>query len=191
MKNILAKILLLILFTASITAQAKTTEPVVQTNTARIERTTEVGISLIKYFEGLRLKTYRCSAGVLTIGIGHTGSDVFANQLITKVEAVLLLKKDLRRFENYVDKVAVRNIKWHEFDALVCFSFNLGYRIDAVMKEAINRSNTKLVLVKILRYNKAKVNGSYIVLNGLMKRRQAEAALYQNKLSNSMKLAII
>ena len=166
MKNILTKILLLILFTASITAQAETTE---------------VGVSLIKYFEGLRTKTYRCSAG----------SDVFVNQIITKAEAVLLLKNDLRRFENYVDKVAVRNIKWHEFDALVCFSFNLGYRIDAVMKEAINRSNTKLVLVKMLRYNKAKVNGSYIVLNGLMKRRKAEAALYQNKLSSSLKLAMM
>ena len=31
------------------------------------------GLSLIKKFEGLRLKAYKCSANVLTIGYGHTG----------------------------------------------------------------------------------------------------------------------
>lgn len=166
MKNVLLKISLIIFLCSGIAAQNKTTE---------------VGVSLIKYFEGLRTQSYRCSANVLTIGVGHTGSDVFENQVITKAEAIRLLKNDLRRFEFYVDKLSNRSITWHEFDALVSFSFNVGYRIDNVMKEAINRGATKLVVTKIMLYNKAKINGSLVILPGLMKRRKAETALYADK----------
>ena len=33
-------------------------------------------LDLIKHFEGLNLKAYKCPAGKLTIGYGHTGKDV-------------------------------------------------------------------------------------------------------------------
>ena len=36
----------------------------------------EALLALIRKFEGLRLKPYRCPAGVPTIGYGHTGPDV-------------------------------------------------------------------------------------------------------------------
>ena len=60
-----------------------------------------------------------------TIGYGHYGSDVKANQVITEKQAENLLKKDLEKFEAYVNKLDVCK-KQCCFDSLVDFSFNLG-----------------------------------------------------------------
>jgi lysozyme len=144
------------------------------------QKTTAVGVGLIKYYEGLRTKSYLCSAGVLTIGFGHTGSDVFAGQIITELQAEQLLIRDLGRFERYVDKTILRVMKWHEFDALISFTFNVGYRIKDELRFAINTGNTAVVVSKLRLYNKAKVNGVYIVLPGLARRRNSEAYLYEN-----------
>lgn len=144
------------------------------------QKTTAVGVGLIKYYEGLRTKSYLCSARKLTIGFGHTGSDVFAGQIITELQAEQLLIKDLGRFERYVDKTILRAMKWHEFDALVSFTFNVGYRIKDELRFAINTGNTSVVASKLKLYSKAKVNGIYIVLPGLARRRNSEAHLYMN-----------
>lgn len=185
MKSIFIKILLLLLISATCVAQSKTNSP------GKVQlKTTSVGVALIKHFEVFKARAYKCPANVWTVGYGSTQS-VVPGMVLTKLEAEILLKKDLVRFELYVNKTAERLLKWHEFDALVSFTFNLGYRIDEVMKEAIDRGNTKLVVIKILRYNKARVNGSLVVLQGLLKRRKAEAALYQDKVSRSLALAIM
>jgi lysozyme len=60
------------------------------------------GLSLIKKFEGCRLKAYYCSGGVLTIGYGHTGG-VKETDTITQEEADELLEKDVLKFEEYVE----------------------------------------------------------------------------------------
>lgn len=144
------------------------------------QRTTKVGVDLIKYFEGFRGTAYLCPANVLTIGYGSTGSHVSHGMVITKYEAERLLIQDLKRFESYVEKVAERKLKWHEFDALVSFTFNVGYRIQNEIRSAVNTGNTKLVVMKLRQYNKARVNGTYLVLSGLVKRREAEVFVYSN-----------
>ena len=50
----------------------------------------EKGLSLVRQFEGLRTTAYKCSAGVWTIGYGHT-QQVKAGQVITKPQADALL----------------------------------------------------------------------------------------------------
>jgi lysozyme len=184
MRSLIIKILLLLLISATCAAQIKTSSTSVQL------KTTSTGIALIKHFEGFKARSYKCPANVWTVGYGTT-QNVTPGMVLTRSEAEVLLKRDLVRFEAYVNKVAERLIKWHEFDALVSFTYNLGYRIDDVMKEAIDRGNTRLVVIKILRYNKARVNGNLIVLQGLLKRRKAEAALYQNKVSSSLAKAFM
>ena len=52
------------------------------------------GLALIKKFEGLELEAYRCAAGVLTMGYGHT-KGVTEGQKITKAEADELLVHEL------------------------------------------------------------------------------------------------
>jgi lysozyme len=62
------------------------------------------GIRLIQEFEGLRLTSYLCAAGVPTIGYGatyyHDGSKVKLGQTITREQANQMLSRQQRtRFE--------------------------------------------------------------------------------------------
>ena len=57
-------------------------------------RTSSKGVSLIKSFEGCRLKAYKCPAGVWTIGYGHTAG-VKEGDTITQEQADEYLRNDL------------------------------------------------------------------------------------------------
>lgn len=65
-------------------------------------RTTKAGVAHIKRFEGLRTMAYRDSAGVWTIGYGHTAAaghpPVHAGMTITVQEADMILSRDLAKF---------------------------------------------------------------------------------------------
>lgn len=140
-------------------------------------KTSNVGLALIKKYEGCRLTAYRCPAGVLTIGYGHTGADVKTGMAITKEKAEELLKKDLSRFEKNVVKYNDK-YKWNQnqFDALVSFAFNIG-SIDQLTAKG-TRSIAQIAAA-IPLYNKA--GGR--VLEGLTKRRKEEQTLF-NKAVN-------
>ena len=131
------------------------------------------GLNLIKNFEGLCLKAYKCPAGVLTIGYGHT-KNVNINDVITLEQANLYLLQDLKGTifcVNEYDKIY--NFTQNEFDALCSFTFNCG-------KGNLNKLTNKgkrtkqEISEKILLYNKANDK----TLNGLVKRRKAEHDLF-------------
>ena len=131
------------------------------------------GLVLIKNFEGLRLKAYKCPAGVPTIGYGHT-KNVKMGDVITLEQANLYLLQDLKGSifcVNEYDKIY--NFTQNEFDALVSFTFNCGKGNLTKLTGKGTRSKA-LIGQKILAYNKA--GGR--VLNGLVRRRQAEHDLY-------------
>ena len=130
------------------------------------------GLNLIKKYEGCRLTSYICPAGVLTIGYGHTGKDVKPNQTITKKKAISLLKKDLARFERHVQSYNYI-YEWtdNEFSALVSFAFNIG-NIDQLT--AYGTRSRSQIRTAMLKYVKA--NGK--TLAGLVKRRKAELKLF-------------
>jgi lysozyme len=58
-------------------------------------RTSEIGLKLIRDFEGLRLQAYHDLGGVLTIGYGHTGPDVHEGLKIDVFQAAILLRSDV------------------------------------------------------------------------------------------------
>ena len=87
----------------------------------------ENGIKFIKEKEGCRLKAYRCSSNVLTIGYGHTGSDVHSGMLITQDEANRLFEADKTIHENNVNKLVKVPLSQGQFDALVSLEYNIGY----------------------------------------------------------------
>ena len=130
------------------------------------------GLNLIKKYEGCRLTSYICPAGVLTIGYGHTGKDVKPNQTITKKKAISLLKKDLSMFEGHVQSYNYI-YEWtdNEFSALVSFAFNIG-NIDQLT--AYGKRTRSQIRTAMLKYVKA--NGK--TLQGLVKRRKAELKLF-------------
>ena len=130
------------------------------------------GLNLIKKYEGCKLTSYICPAGVLTIGYGHTGKDVKPNQTITKRKAISLLKKDLKRFERHVQSYNyIYELTDNEFSALVSFAFNIG-NIDQLT--AYGKRTRSQIRSAMLKYVKA--NGK--TLPGLVKRRKAELKLF-------------
>lgn len=82
------------------------------------------GLTLVKRWEGCRLTAYRCPAGVLTIGYGHT-RDVHEGQTITQHQADVILESDLEIYESTVRRLAP-NATENQTAALTSFAYNLG-----------------------------------------------------------------
>ena len=134
------------------------------------------GINLIKKFEGLRLEAYLCPAGVWTIGYGHT-KGVEKGQVITQLEADNLLKEDLSSFEKGVTSLIKSNINQNQFDSLVSFAFNLGLanlKSSTLLKKVNSNSNDRTIVDEFIKW----IYAGGKPLEGLKRRRQAEAYLY-------------
>ncbi len=137
------------------------------------------GLALIKKFEGCRLKAYRCSANVLTIGYGHTGG-VKEDDTISQPEADELLENDIAKFEEYVSDNVIVELKQYQFDALVAWTFNLGVgnlRSSTMLKKLNEDGDYDSVPFEMRRWNKAAGK----TLDGLIRRRKAEGLLFENK----------
>ena len=134
------------------------------------------GIDLIKNFEGCRLTAYRCPANILTIGYGHTGSDVVTGQKITQEQAEKLLKTDLLVHCNNVSRMVKVPLTQNQFDALVSFEFNVGYGnfASSTMLKLLNQKKYREAAAQFDRW----VYANRKVLAGLVKRRAAEKALF-------------
>lgn len=135
---------------------------------------------LIARFEGLRLKAYKCPAGVWTIAFGATtfnGKRITEGLVITKEQAYEQLERDLAVFENGVGRLVSKPINQDQFDALVSFSFNLGLGNlvrSSVLKKVNADPSDPTIRDSFAMWNKA--GGK--VLAGLVKRRKAEADWY-------------
>lgn len=136
----------------------------------------ENGLKLIIDFEGFCPKATKAvkTEKYYTIGYGHYGKDVDEKQTITKEEALLLLKKDMKRFEAKVMKYNnCYNFTQNEFDALVSFAYNVG-NIDQLTAKGTRTK--KEIADAMLLYIKSGGN----VLDGLRKRRIKERELFLN-----------
>lgn len=127
------------------------------------------GIELIKQFEGCSLKAYKCPAGIWTIGYGHT-IGVKEGQKITQIQADIYLTEDLKRYEIYVNNLQLP-LNQNQFDALVSFCYNCGPRN---LRTLVKNRTIPQIANALLLYNK----GGGVVLNGLIKRRNAERELF-------------
>lgn len=134
------------------------------------------GLNLIKEFEGLELKAYKDSVGVVTIGYGSTGPHVSMGMTITEAQAEALLKSDVARFEQGVHDLIKVPLTQSQFDALVSFSFNLGLGNlkSSTLLRKLNSLDYSGAANEFTRWNKA--GGA--VLKGLTRRREAEKALF-------------
>ncbi len=84
------------------------------------------GLALTRSFEGLRLEAYQDSAGIWTIGYGHTGPEVRAGLRISESQAEALLRADLASAVRCVRGAVRVSVTQYQFDALVDFCFNAG-----------------------------------------------------------------
>ena len=142
-------------------------------------KTSSKGVSLIKSFEGCRLKAYKCPAGVWSIGYGHTAG-VKEGDIITQKQADEYLRNDLEKYEKAVlNYDGIYHFNQNQFDALVSFTYNCGVgnlkNLTQSGKRTLAQISTKLPL-----YNKA----GGVVLYGLQRRRAAERELFDTQIKS-------
>lgn len=140
-------------------------------------KASETIIKRIKEFEGFSAKPYRDSAGVLTIGYGTT-KDADKYSSISKIQADLLLRRDLAQFEATLNNyIAARGyeLTQNQFDALVSFLYNVGsIKSGSNLDAAIRQGKPKVVAANLEKY----VYAGGQKLGGLVKRRKYEAYLF-------------
>ncbi|MDN5681338.1 MAG: lysozyme [Ewingella sp.] len=135
----------------------------------------ENGLDLIKRFEGYRLSAYQDSVGVWTIGYGHTRG-VKRGDKITRAQADEFLAQDAADAASDVERRVKVPLNQNQFDALVSFTFNLG---DGNLKSStllrrLNEGNYRAAADQFGRW----VFAGGVLLDGLVKRREAERQLF-------------
>lgn len=143
-------------------------------------QTNAEGLSLIKLYEGLRLKAYKDPVGILTIGYGHTSAagtpEVKLGMVITREEAEAMLRRDLVTYEKAVADAVKVDLTSNQNSACVSLCYNIGpgnFKKSSVLR-FINQGRFDDAADAFLLWNRA--GGK--ILSGLVKRRAAEAALF-------------
>lgn len=165
-----------------------------QGNIVTTQTLSDIGLQLIQGFEGFhraldggeRAQAYRDAVGVLTIGWGHTRTVKSDDMTITRAQAEDLLRSDVSSAEAAVNKAVKVSLNQNQFDALVSFVFNLGegnFRKSTLLKK-LNNGNYAEVPSELLRW----VNAGGKPLPGLVRRRKAEATLFEAAPSDAVEV---
>tara|TARA_R100001443_G_C3310641_1_gene167653 strand:- start:363 stop:806 length:444 start_codon:yes stop_codon:yes gene_type:complete len=137
----------------------------------------ENGLELIKKFEGCETTAYQDSVGVWTIGFGHT-KGVEEGQTCSIEDAESMLADEMDEYEGYINNMVKVDLQQHEFDALVAWVYNLGPTNlgESTMLKVLNGGQFDRVPDEMNRWTRA--GGE--ILEGLVRRRQAESLMFQN-----------
>lgn len=134
----------------------------------------------IEDFEGRRLVAYRCSAGVWTIGVGHT-EGVHEGMTCTDERADAWLKEDIRSTQLRLAEFVKVPVTQGQFIALVSLAFNVGVSYVANccprLMCALNNGRIDEAADEFLDIDKA----GGCVLPGLSRRRRAESDLFRSQ----------
>lgn len=139
------------------------------------------GLTLIKSFEGFRADAYLDPVGVPTIGYGTTsaagvGITVKLGMRITEAQAQAYLAAALDKFAAHIRPLIKVPINENEWAAFLSLAYNIGpgaFGKSSALRK-FNQLDRAGAADAILLWNKA--GGR--VLKGLMRRREAERALF-------------
>jgi lysozyme len=140
-------------------------------------RLSQLGIDMLKRFEGLNLQSYLCPGNVWSIGWGATqinGKKVKEGDVISIECAEELLIHDIQKFENLVNEKINVDLSQNQFDSLVLHSFNTGG--SDTLFDLINKEVSLGEIREWIENTYITANGK--ILNGLIVRRKNEANLY-------------
>jgi lysozyme len=142
----------------------------------------KAGRGLIKQFEGCKLKAYQCSAGHWTIGFGNTfyedGTKVKQGDVITQQRADELFDYILEDFINQIKPLIKSLLSDNNFSAIVSFAYNVGVnnlRRSTLLKKVNANPKDPSIRAEFMKW----VRANNVVLKGLVRRREAEAKLYE------------
>lgn len=135
-----------------------------------------LAVDFIRGWEGERLKAYQCSAGVWTIGVGHT-KGVKEGDVITQEESERIFLEDLESFKKEMAPLIKVDVTEGQFIALMSFVFNLGLT-NFMTSTLLKRLNVGDFPGAAYEFPKWKYAGGEEV-RGLLLRRKAERELFE------------
>ena len=160
-------------------------------------QTSPAGRGAIARREGTVLTAYQDSAGIWTIGTGHTSAagepKVTKGMKITAMYADKILSNDLAAVEKAVNSAVKVPLNQNEFDALVSLCFNIGgtaFRKSTLVRK-LNAGDRKGAADQFLVWNKVTVNGKKVALRGLTARRQDERYQFLKAVTEPAKPVVI
>ncbi|NQE63060.1 lysozyme-family localization factor SpmX [Caulobacter sp. RHG1] len=140
---------------------------------------TRASVDLIKRFEGYRQKAAKLPDGRWTVGYGHTLT-AREGASVSEKDAEALLLYDLISVAHSVNENTYAPLNQNQFDALVCFAFNIG--LDNFLRSGvlrrINEGSLLQAACAMEMWRKADFEGERIVIDALVRRRAAEKTLF-------------
>lgn len=137
----------------------------------------DTAVKMISSYEGFSATTYVCAAGKKTIGYGFTDSNLVAQAQMSMQEAWHILGSKVKNLAKQI-KAELKGISLsaNELAALVSFTYNVGFFNfkSSTLFKLLKAGNKKAAAKEFDKWIYAKGK----VLNGLVKRRAAEKALF-------------
>ncbi|PZR31542.1 lysozyme-family localization factor SpmX [Caulobacter segnis] len=136
-------------------------------------------VDLIKRFEGYRQTSAQLPDGRWTIGYGHTLT-ARPGATVSEKDAEALLLYDLISVAHSVNEHTYTPLTQNQFDALVCFAFNIGLEnfVRSGVLRRINEGSLLQAACAMEMWRKADFEGERIVIDALVRRRSAEKTLF-------------
>ncbi len=141
-------------------------------------------IDLIKKWEGLKLKAYRCPAGLPTIGYGtryyKDGVEVKMGDSITLAQAEDLLNFRILQIAEFIhNDLKEVELNDNQRNALISFIFNIGierFKRNTTIRKLLKDGNVEGAAKQFVRWNKVKG----VPVRGLTLRRIEETELFNS-----------
>ena len=139
----------------------------------------DMGLKLIKAYEGYRPVDRILVSGQRVVGYGHRlmGDD---EMVLSKEQAEELLKDDLAPFIDMINENVHAPLTQSQFDALVSFAYNIGPKafLTSDTLRALNNGRPLDAANGFDVWRKSEIDGKTYVVDALMRRRTAEKALF-------------
>jgi lysozyme len=158
----------------------------------------DAGYTLLRTHEGCILHAYDDANdqpvnpgmqvyGTLTIGYGHTGSDVYPCLPWTQQQADQTLVNDVSAVAAEISRLSTAALNDNQFSAFVCLAFNIGAHNFAGSSalHLANQGDFTDVPAHIALWDKTTVNGRLVTSIGLQDRRKAEVVLWNTPVASA------
>jgi lysozyme len=143
----------------------------------------KIALNLIKEFEGFKDYAYIDTDGTPVIGYGLSrigGVPVQIGDRISSDQADAALKAHLQEIHRELDKIIKVELSDRQLSALASISFNVG--VDNIKSstliQKINAKDYTGAADEFMRWDNANLQGAFVQMPGLTRRRSAERRLF-------------
>ncbi|WP_144870802.1 lysozyme [Hyella patelloides] len=140
-------------------------------------------IALVKEFEGFRSAAYLDTDGTPIIGYGQSridGRKVRLGDYISYPVADAALKAELKTIQKEILSVIKVNLNSNQLGAVTSLAFNTGVHSikKSTLVRKINQQDYNGAAKEFLRWDKGKIRGQLVRIQGLTRRRNREKQLF-------------